>query len=202
MKKLEKEFFSRDAITVAQELLGKVLVHELDGITLRAKIVETEAYAGVTDKASHSYGGRRTDRVEVMYGEAGVSYVYLIYGMHNCFNVVVAEKEDPQAVLIRALEPLEGHEKISDLRYKKSYESLNKRQILGLTNGPGKLCKGMAIDKGLNGLDLSGDKLYIEDGNSGFDIVSAKRVGIDFAEEAKDFPWRFYIKGNPYVSVK
>ena len=108
MKKLDREFYNRDSIVVARELLGKVLVHEIDGNRISAKIVETEAYMGVEDKAAHSYEGRRTPRVEVMYGEPGFTYVFMIYGMHSCFNVVVNKKGTPQAVLIRAVEPMEG----------------------------------------------------------------------------------------------
>jgi DNA-3-methyladenine glycosylase len=204
MGKLNRDFYNRDALTVGKELLGKVLIHETDGITLAAKIVETEAYSGFEDKAAHFYGGKRTPRVDVIYGDPGFSYVYLIYGMYNCFNVVAGGKNDPQAVLIRALEPLEGVQQMALNRFSKPYGELAKREIIGLTNGPGKLCKAFAIDKSLYGEDLCGSRLYLEEGDAdtAFQIVTAKRVGIDYAEEAKDFPWRFYIKGNRYVSVK
>ena len=200
---LNREFYNRDSIIVAKELLGKVLVHEMDGHKMAARIVEVEAYMGLMDKAAHSYGGRRTKRVEVMYGEPGFSYVYLIYGMYHCFNIVTREEGNPQAVLIRAVEPLDGLEIIAQNRYKSLYDNLTKSQINGLTSGPGKLCKALAIDMSLNGLDLCGSKLYVTEGESDkFDIVSTKRVGIDYAEEAKDYLWRFYIKDNKYVSVK
>ncbi len=204
MDKLHRDFYNRDALTVGKELLGKVLVHEADGITLAAKIVETEAYSGFEDKAAHFYGGKRTPRVEVIYGEPGFSYVYFIYGMYNCFNVVAGGKNDPQAVLIRALEPLEGLQQMALNRFSKPYGELVKREIIGLTNGPGKLCKAFGIDKSFYGEDLCGSRLYLEDGeqDAAFQIVTAKRVGIDYAEEAKDFPWRFYLKDNRYVSVK
>lgn len=203
MKKLTREFYHRESLLVAQELLGKILVHERNGRRVSARIVETEAYMGVEDKAAHSYGGRRTARVEVMYGPPGISYVFLIYGMHNCFNVVTAEEGNPQAVLIRAVEPMEGLDLMAQNRFQKTDEQLNKREIIGLTNGPGKLCKALSIDKGFNGEDLCGSKLYIEEGPSDeLCIISAKRVGIDYAEEAKDYPWRFYLKDNLYVSVK
>jgi DNA-3-methyladenine glycosylase len=204
MGKLHRDFYNRDALTVGKELLGKVLIHETDGITLAAKIVETEAYSGFEDKAAHFYGGKRTPRVEVIYGDPGFSYVYLIYGMYNCFNIVAGGKNDPQAVLIRALEPLEGVQQMALNRFSKPYAELAKREIIGLTNGPGKLCKALGIDKSLYGEDLCGSRLYLEDGeqDTAFQIVTAKRVGIDYAEEAKDFPWRFYIKDNRYVSVK
>lgn len=201
--KLNREFYNRDSLIVAKELLGKVLVHHVNGEKITAKIVETEAYMGVDDKAAHSYGGRRTQRVEVMYGDPGFSYVFIIYGMHYCFNVVTKEKGNPQAVLIRALEPLDGLDIMALNRFSKSYNDLTNAQIKNLTNGPGKLCSAMLIDKSLNGENLCGNNLYIEDiDNENFSIVSTKRVGIDYAEEAKNYPWRFYIKDNKYVSVK
>lgn len=203
MKTLDREFYNRDSIDVAMDLLGKVLVHEIPGSRMVAKIVEVEAYMGVEDKAAHSYGGRRTKRVEVMYGAPGFSYVYLIYGMYHCFNIVTNVEETPQAVLIRAVEPIDGLEAMAQYRFKKSYDSLTKSQIIGLSNGPGKLCKALSIDKSHNGVDLCGSRLYVEEGdNDKLDIVSAKRVGIDYAEEAKDYLWRFYIKNNEYVSAK
>lgn len=202
MERLQRSFFQRDTITVAKELLGKVLVHEIGGVKLGGKIVETEAYLGVEDKAAHSYGGRRTDRVEIMYGEAGFAYVFVIYGMHFCFNVVTREKGTPQAVLVRALQPCYSLDDISINRFNKTYEELTKTQIKNLTNGPGKLCRALNINKSLNGEDLCGEVLYIEDNNDNFQIVTSRRVGIDYAEEYKDKPWRFYIADNPYVSVK
>lgn len=203
MKKLDREFYNRDTVTVARELLGKILVHEINGERVAGKIVETEAYMGVADKAAHSYGGKRTPRVEVMYGKPGVSYVFMIYGMYNCFNVITREEGIAEAVLVRALQPMEGIQTICQNRFKKSYEKLTKAQIKGLTNGPGKLCKALSIDRSLNEEDLCEGKLYIEEGdNVKFNIVSSKRVGIDYAEEAKDYLWRFYIEDSKYVSVK
>lgn len=203
MKTLGREFYDRDSVIVAKELLGKVLVHEMDGQRISAKIVETEAYMGIEDKAAHSYGGRRTPRVEVMYGGPGFSYVFFVYGMHHCFNIVTREEGNPQAVLIRAAEPVEGLEPMAQNRFRKTWQQLTKSQINGLTNGPGKLCGALAIDRSLNGEDLCGRTLYVEEGNrETLSIVSAKRVGIDYAGEAKDYPWRFYIENNKYVSVK
>ncbi|OPJ59395.1 DNA-3-methyladenine glycosylase [Clostridium oryzae] len=203
MKLLDREFYNRDTVIVAKELLGKVLVHEVNSQRISAKIVEAEAYMGVNDKAAHSYGGRRTARVEAMYGKPGTSYVFIIYGMYNCFNVVTREEGNPQAVLIRAAEPVEGLDIMAENRFKETYNQLTKSQIKGLTNGPGKLCGALLIDRSLNGEDLCGNKLYLEEGeNEKFNIISSKRVGIDYAEEAKDYPWRFYIENNKYVSVK
>lgn len=203
MKPLDREFYNRDSLLVAKELLGKVLIHEIDGQRISAKIVEAEAYMGVTDKAAHSYGGRRTSRVEVMYGGPGFSYVFLVYGMYYCFNIVTREEGNPQAVLLRAVEPVEGFDLMAQNRFKKDYNQLSKSQIKGLTNGPGKLCSALLIDKSLNGEDLCGSRLYVAQGeNEKIRVVSAKRIGIDYAEEAKDYPWRFYIEDNKYVSVK
>ncbi|MCT8975756.1 DNA-3-methyladenine glycosylase [Clostridium sp. CX1] len=203
MKKLDRDFYNRDTEIVAKELLGKILVHEFNGQRISGKVVETEAYLGVTDKAAHSYGGRKTPRVEVMYGKPGVSYVFIIYGMYYCFNVVTREEGTPQAVLVRGLEPLEGIELMAENRFKKSYDELTKTQIKNLTNGPGKLCNALLINKEQNGEDLCGSRLYIEEGEKeDFSIVTSKRIGIDYAEEAKDFPLRFYVQDNKYVSVK
>lgn len=203
MKKLDRQFYNRDTAVVAKELLGKVIVHEINGQKLSGKIVETEAYMGIMDKAAHSYGGRRTPRVEVMYGKPGFSYVFIIYGMYYCFNTVTREEGTPQAVLIRAVEPVEGIDLMAINRFKRPYDQITKSQIKNLTNGPGKLCGALLIDKNQNGEDLCGNKLYIEEGeNEKFNIISSKRIGIDYAEEAKDYLWRFYIEDNKYVSVK
>lgn len=203
MKKLDRNFYNRDSIIVAKELLGKALVHEIGGQRISAKIVEAEAYMGLEDKAAHSYGGKRTPRVEVMYGKPGFAYVFMIYGLHCCFNIVTCEEGTPQAVLIRAAEPLEGIEWMAQRRFGRSYQQLTRSQRRGLTNGPGKLCNALSIDRGLNGMDLCDTQLYIEEGTiENLSIVTTKRVGIDYAEEAKDYPWRFYIKNNEYVSVK
>ncbi|MCY6959253.1 DNA-3-methyladenine glycosylase [Clostridium brassicae] len=199
--KLDREFYAKDATILAKDLLGKILVHEIDGFKISGKIVETEAYMGAIDKGAHTYNWKRTPRVEAMYGKPGISYVYFIYGMYYCFNVVAKEKEIPQAVLIRALEPLEGREEMSKNRFKKPFNNLTKREVINLTNGPSKLCNALKIDKTNNGEDLCENKLYILEGeNEKFDVEASKRIGIDYAEEAKDYPWRFYVKGNPYVS--
>lgn len=202
MKKLNREFYSRDTETVAKELLGKILIHEVDGKRLSGKIVETEAYLGIKDKAAHSYGGKRTPRVEVMYGEAGLSYVFIIYGMYYCFNVVTQKEGIPEAVLIRALEPVGSLDIMANNRFKKDYNDLTKTQIKSLTNGPGKLCNALKINKALNGEDLCDNRLYIVDNDEEFNIITDKRIGIDYAEEARDYLLRFYIENNKYVSVK
>ena len=201
MDKLKIDFYLRDALIVAKDLLGNQLVHETPDYRIIGKIVETEAYIGTIDKASHAYGGRRTMRNEVMYHRGGISYVYLIYGMYHCFNVVTEPKGKASAVLVRAVEPVEGIEHMSRLRYDIEPSCLSPKQKLGLCNGPGKLCISLGIGKAENGLDLRGSTLYINDmKNEPFNIKASPRINIDYAEEYIDKPWRFYIEGNKYVS--
>lgn len=202
--KLLKNFYERDTLLVAEELLGKILVHEVNGIKLKGKIVETEAYIGSIDKACHAYGGKITPKIEPLYGEPGIAYVYSIYGMYFCFNAITKKVGSPEGVLIRALEPLDGIEEMAKLRFNKFYEELTKSQIKNLTSGPSKLCIAFNINKSNNKQSLLSDNFYIEDNikKEKIDIIRAKRIGIDYAEEAKDFLWRFYIKDNIWVSVK
>ena len=205
--KLTEEFYARGTLQVAKELLGKVLVHEVNGIKLKGRIVETEGYIGSIDKAAHAYGGKRTPRTETLYGRPGIAYVFIIYGMYYCFNVITKEEGSPEGVLVRAVEPIEGIEEMSKLRYNKAYSELTKAQFKNLTSGPSKLCMAMKINKENNKQDLCSNELYIEESEEfkalqKIEIVEAKRIGIDYAEEAKDFLWRFYIKNNPWVSVK
>lgn len=201
---IDKEFYNRSAIDVANDLLGKVLVREVDGKVLKGKIVETESYVGAIDKACHAYNGRRTKRTEILYSDCGVAYIYFIYGLYHCFNIVTNEKEVAEAVLIRAVEPLNEFDYISQVRYKKKFNELTKAQIKNLTNGPSKLCLAYLIDKDLNGDKIyEKGRIYLEESEEkDFEIVKTKRIGIDYAEEAKDFLWRFYIKDNDFVSKK
>ncbi len=199
--KLKRNFYSRDTLLVAQELLGKVLVRNIDGEILKGKIVETEGYLGLADKAAHSYGGKLTKRLETMYGAPGRAYVYIIYGMYYCLNTITRKEGIPEGVLIRAIEPLEGIDAMAENRFGKSLEEFNNYQKKNFTNGPGKLCMAMDITKKLDKEDLCGDILYIEEGKKEkFNIVKDKRIGIDYAEEAKDYLYRFYIEGNSHVS--
>lgn len=201
---ISKDFYNRSALDVAKDLLGKVLVREVDGKVLKGKIVETEAYIGSIDKACHAYNGRRTKRTEILYEDAGVSYIYFIYGLYYCFNVVTNKKDIAEAVLIRGIEPINGLDYISNIRYNKKYDELTKAQLKNLTNGPSKLCLAYLLNKDLNAVKLyEKGQIYITDeNNEEFEIVESKRIGIDYAEEAKDFLWRFYIKDNIYVSKK
>jgi len=200
MNKLKREFYQRDTVEVARDLLGRVLIrHTQDGVTA-GKIVETEAYAGINDAACHSARGTKKGRTAVMYGPGGFAYIYLIYGMYYCMNVVTRPEGEPEAVLIRALEPIEG---IPLMGNRRKATDLNKpKHFRNLCAGPGKLCIAMAIDKSCYGMDLCGDKLYLEEGTTpaAEDIIATKRINITYAGKAADYPWRFVIKNNPFAS--
>lgn len=194
--KLRREFYTRsNVLTVARDLLGKLLVVPApDGSRVSGRIVETEAYRGPEDRASHAYGGRRTKRTETMYGMGGIAYVYFVYGMYHQFNVVTNMPETPHAILIRALEPVEGYEWIRRRRQQQPDHNL--------TNGPGKLCIALGIDRQLDAADLLGKKVWIEDSEniSRQLIARGPRVGIDYAQDWIEKPWRFWVKGNRFVS--
>ena len=199
-KRLEKDFYQRlDVTNIARELLGKLLVTHLEGSLTSGIIVETEAYRAPEDKASHAYNGRRTTRTETMYLQGGHSYVYLCYGIHHLFNVVTGPNDVAHAVLIRAIEPIEGAEVMIGRRSMQ-------RAIPRLTSGPGSMSKAMGIDMDLNALDLTNDNspVWIESGNretiNTFDIIESPRVGVDYAEECASWPWRYRIRGNRWTS--
>lgn len=199
--KLGRDFYKDDALTVGKNLLGKVLVRNIDGYTLKGRIVEVEAYTGKDDKGSHTYNDKKTERTKTMYKIGGHLYVYFIYGMYHLINVVTSDENSGEAVLIRGLEPLNNIDKISKNRFGKTFDELSSYQKKSLTNGPGKLSMAFQIDKNEDGIDLLEDEIYIEDdGFSDFEIGISKRIGIDYAEEAVDFPYRFFIKENKYVS--
>lgn len=202
--KIARSFYARDTLVVAKELLGKILVHKVNGVFIKGRIVETEAYIGEIDRACHAYGGKKTKRLEPLYGKPGIAYVYFIYGMYHCFNVITKEEESPEGVLIRAVEPLDGIDEMSYFRFKMPYLNLSKAQKKNLTSGPSKLCIALNISKEQNKEDLCEDSLYIEEDEkeNKFEIVESKRIGIDYAKEAKDFMWRFYIKDNKWISKK
>lgn len=208
--RLSRRDYAVGSASLAVRLLGCRLVRPLDdGTRLAGTIVETEAYTGVEDRASHAFGGRRTPRNESMYAQPGTAYVYFTYGMHHCVNVVCGDADEPVAVLIRALEPVEGLEQMKRLR---NAGRTLKAPIteLQLCNGPGKLCQALAIDRALNGVDLATDnRLFIERDDSktrgvmdGSGLVNATRIGIASAGEWTHAPLRWYIKGNRHVSVK
>lgn len=189
MEKLTRDFYVRDAECVAHDLIGKILVHDSQEGRTSGIIIETEAYKGPEDKAAHSYGGRRTSRTEAMFLTGGHAYIYLIYGMHFCFNVTANIAGKPEAVLVRAIEPLEGLELMMSRR--KTRDNPN------LCNGPGKLCCAMGIARELYGADLCGSELYILDNEAHEEIMTSPRINIDYAEEYRDVLWRYYVKRQP-----
>lgn len=194
---LPGSFYTRkDVVRIAKDLLGKVLVTEFEGQHTAGMIVETEAYAGASDKASHAFGNRRTRRTEIMYREGGTAYVYLIYGIHHLFNVVTHLAEIPHAVLIRAIEPLEG---IDIMLERRKMETLKPN----ITAGPGAMSAALGIHIRHTGYMLHGPEIFIEDRGikvPARDIVAATRVGVAYAAEDALLPYRFYIKDNKYVS--
>lgn len=193
MTKLNSSFYLGNTIDIAKALLGKYIVRETNIGKIVLKITETEAYIGSIDKACHSYNYKKTQRTATMFLKGGCAYVYMIYGMYNCLNVVTGEEGEPEAVLIRGGVIVEGSEYASIFRYNKPYESLNTYELKNITNGPGKLCKALNIDRSLDGHFLSTPPLYITEGEAVDTIKCGKRINIDYAEEAKDFMWRFYI---------
>jgi len=192
-KLLPRSFYSRSTLDVATGLLGKVLVRRLDRRNLAGRIVETEAYVGPHDLACHASKGH-TPRTSIMFGPPGYAYVYMIYGFYFCLNVVTEPLGYPAAVLIRAVEPLENVDLMRQLRN-------NPERETNIASGPGKLCMAMSIDKQLNGADLLGTTIWIEDRKlDPGPIQPSPRVGVDYAGEYRDKPWRFYVDGSPHVS--
>jgi DNA-3-methyladenine glycosylase len=197
MSKLPFSFYQQtDVNSLAVQLLGKQLFTLIDGELTGGTIVETEAYNGIEDKASHAYGGRLTGRTQTMYQAGGVSYVYLCYGIHHLFNVVTSPEGTPHAVLIRGIEPVAG---LNTMLMRRNMPALKPN----LTAGPGALAKALGIDKNLNAKDLLGEEIWIEDNGVRFDpkdIVASPRVGVDYAGDHALLPWRYYVKGNKFVS--
>jgi DNA-3-methyladenine glycosylase len=196
--KLKKNFYAREVIIVAKSLLGKILVRKSGNKYLAGKIVEVEAYHGEFDQAAHSYRGM-TKRTEVMFKEGGYLYVYFTYGAHHCCNVVTGKKGQGTAVLIRAVEPVDGIEQMIKNRFGRKLK--NEKEIFNLTSGPGKVCQAFGFDRSNSGTDLTGDEIFITDGirvrkNQ---VGISKRIGIT---KSVNLPWRFFIKNNPYLSRK
>ncbi|MBR1729893.1 MAG: DNA-3-methyladenine glycosylase [Selenomonadaceae bacterium] len=183
MMKLERKFYQRSALIVAKELLGKKIICRTDEGTTGGIIIETEAYMGAIDPAAHSYKNRRTNRTEAMFSDGGHAYIYLIYGIYYCFNVVANVVDVPEAVLIRALKPIEGIEIMKRRR--------NNQLEKNLCSGPGKLTQALGIDKTFNNIDLCGEKIFIETTDFEFEIETTKRINIDYAGEAANYPYRF-----------
>lgn len=188
--KLQKDFYIReDVVLIAKELLGKVLITNFNGAISAGIITETEAYAGINDRASHAFGGRRTARTETMYATGGTAYVYLCYGIHHLFNVVTNQKDIPHAVLIRAIKPIEGMDVI--LKRRKQKEISNK-----LSSGPGTLSQALGIQTIHSGENLLGNKIWIEDRGIHFpdkEIIKSPRIGVDYAGADALLPYRFFV---------
>ncbi len=187
-------YIDHDVISISQDLLGKAVYTCLDGVITAGIIVETEAYRAPEDRASHAYGNRRTARNTVMFNEGGVAYVYLCYGLHYLLNIVTATSDVPHAILIRAIEPLEGLETMIFRRKKKKLDR-------SLTNGPGSVSQALGIDLSFNGEALEGPRIWIAENRivKPSEIISGPRVGIDYAGEDAKLPWRFRVKDNPYI---
>ncbi len=192
---LPVEFYKSDTLTVARELIGCTLVSHVGGAETRGVIVEAEAYRGPIDPAAHSYKGR-TERVRALYEGKGLAYIYLIYGMHWCLNISCGPEDSPDCVLLRALEPTGGVETMSKRRHTD--------RLANLCSGPGKLTAALGVTRELYGARVyDGDsKLFVESGEGGVPVETSKRVGIDYAGEAKDWPWRFTLSGSKYVSKR
>ena len=197
MKKIKQSFYtSNNVLEISKNLLGKVFVTNLNSKITSGVIIEVEAYLGANDKASHSYNNKRTQRTEPMFLKGGISYVYLCYGIHHLFNIVVGRKNNPCAILIRAIKPLTG---INIMLKRRKSSKVTKE----LTNGPGKLTQALGITTKLNKKSLIGNKIWIEDQEIKFakkDILSSPRIGVDYAGRDAKLPYRFYIKNNKWVS--
>lgn len=189
-------YLNQDVLFLAKDLLGKVLYTQIDGKITSGIIVETEAYFGIQDKASHAYGGRRTDRTETLYSKGGISYVYLCYGIHHLFNIVSSVEGEPHAVLIRAIEPLTGKDIMETRRNMPASKA-------AISSGPGSAARALGIDRSFNKKDLNGDEIWIEDHGIKYppeQIIASTRIGVAYAQEDALLPWRFFIKENKYVS--
>lgn len=199
MEKLPTDFYNRtDVVKIARDLIGKILLTHFGGHITAGRIVETEAYAGEGDRASHAFGGRRTKRTEIMYGDPGTAYVYLCYGIHHLFNVVTNRRDVPHAVLVRALEPTHGIPTMLQRTGKKKADYT-------LTRGPGNVSRALGILTQHTGWDLQSDEMFIA--SDGFvtgkkDIVLSPRIGVDYAGKDAALPYRFTLRDNPYVSGK
>lgn len=203
MARLSREFYNGNTIDISRELLGKYLVRRLDGEALVGRITETEAYIGRCDKACHAYGYRKTPRTSTLFMEPGHAYIYFIYGIYHCLNLVTEPAGEPAAVLIRAIQPAAGMETMRRLRYGDAPMTAYRRK--NFSNGPGKVCKALSLSSSENKLDLTEDTLFVceslsdiglpEDSPHSREVLRCgPRIGIDYAEEARDFPWRFWLE--------
>lgn len=195
--KLPQSFYERDdVVKISKELIGKYLFTNIDGEVTGGYIVETEAYNGVIDRASHAYGNRLTPRTSTMFGQGGVAYVYLCYGIHEMFNIVTSVEGQPHAILIRAIQPTDG---VDIVLMRRNMAALKPN----ITSGPGSVAQALGISRKINAISLQSDTLWIEDRGLTFTddaIASVPRVGVAYAGHDALLPYRFYVKGNPYVS--
>ena len=196
MKLPESYYLDSDVVSIAKDLIGKYLFTRIDGLITGGCIVETEAYNGIVDKASHAYGNRRTPRTSIMFEQGGIAYVYLCYGIHEMLNVVTSVAGQPHAILIRAIQPTVG----LDIMQARRNMAVIKPNI---TRGPGSVAKAMGISRKINGISLNSDTMWIEDQGLTFpdeEIAAGPRIGVDYAGNDALLPYRFYVKSNIYVS--
>lgn len=196
MKLLQSYYLGPDVVAISKNLLGKYLFTCINGELTGGFIVETEAYNGAVDRASHAYGNRRTNRTEIMFQQGGIAYIYLCYGIHEMLNVVTSVEGQPHAILIRAIEPTEG---IDIILHRRKMETIKPN----ITAGPGSVAKALGIDRKLNGISLQSDTLWIEDTGLVFtdeQIAAVPRIGVAYAGQDALLPYRFYVKGNKFVS--
>ena len=202
MARLSRQFYDGDTVEIAKALLGKYLVRVLDGELLVGRITEAEAYVGRCDKACHAYNYRKTERTSTMFMAPGHAYIYLIYGMHCCLNFVTEPEGEPSAVLLRAIEPVAGIDTMARLRF--GDQPLTAYRMKNFSNGPGKVCKALGLTRAQNRIDLTGEELFLCDSPEDVGLpypeifrerlCAGTRIGVDYAEEAKDFPWRFWLE--------
>jgi DNA-3-methyladenine glycosylase len=196
MKLPEAWYHSDDVVALSKDLLGKYLFTCIDGVTTGGYIVETEAYNGVVDRASHAFGNRLTPRTKTMFMQGGIAYVYLCYGIHEMFNIVTSAEGRPHAILIRAIEPTEG---LETMLLRRNMAAIKPN----ITSGPGSVAKALGISRAINAFNLQSDSIWLEDRGLAFpdeNIASGPRVGVGYAGDDALLPYRFYVKGNPYVS--
>jgi DNA-3-methyladenine glycosylase len=196
MKIPESYYLDTDVVKLSRNLIGKYLFSRLDGVVTGGYIVETEAYNGVTDKASHAYGNRLTPRTQTMFMKGGVAYVYLCYGIHEMLNIVTSVEGQPHAVLIRAINPTIG---LDIMQYRRNMAVIKPN----ITMGPGSVAKALGVSRKINGISLQSDTLWLEDRGLSFpndEVAAVPRVGVDYAGDDALLPYRFYVKGNIYVS--
>jgi len=196
MKLPESYYHNADVVAISRDLIGKYLFTCIDGELTGGYIVETEAYAGVIDRASHAFGGRLTPRTQTMYMQGGISYVYLCYGIHEMFNIVTSAEGQPHAILIRAIQPTDG---LDIIMHRRNMESIKPN----ITKGPGSVAKALGISRKINAVSLQSNVIWVEDRGLSFpdeEVAAGPRIGVDYAGEDALLPYRFYVKGNIYVS--